>query len=262
MSKFLLFICVFLKTYSIEPGLNHNELVIWNVGQGLWVTYISLGVCHHFDMGGDKTKAKLFMKNLKVHCQDKVNFAYFSHWDWDHINLSRMAKTNLPNLCIQANPQGLSSERKKFFLSGINQCPANSLSPEIAELKVNMNPRNRPNQMSRTYILNNEILLPGDSPMDMEKKWREQISTRNKIRILVLGHHGSRTSTSPMTLKILPHLTASIASSNPQRYGHPHTLTLQRLKKAHVPAIKTVSWNSLHFLLTGPRLRPGLTTKH
>jgi len=247
----------------IDPGLSQSEFIVWNVGQGLWVTYIDSSTCHHFDIGGEKNKTKFLKKSLREHCLNKINFAYFSHWDWDHIGLAQIAKSWLPNLCIKVWPQGSSNFRKKNTLSTLGECHSGPLIPEIVELTFETQARYKPNQLSRIFLINNEILLPGDSPVDMEKKWREQISDRNQIRILVLGHHGSKTSTSPLTLNKLLHLKAGIASSNPRRYGHPHQLVLKRLRKSHVPVIKTVSWNSLHFL-SAKRTRPraSLTTKH
>ncbi len=262
MINFIVFILISLASAPIEPGLNQNELIVWNVGQGLWVTYIDNSTCHHFDIGGEKSNARHIKKSLQAHCLNKKNLAYFSHWDWDHIGLSMMAKSWLPNLCIQIWPQGHSAYNKKTYLSSLGECKAKALTTEIVELKFQIETKYKPNQMSRVFVINDEILLPGDSSSDMEKKWREQISERNQIRILVLGHHGSQSSTSSHTLSKLPYVKAGVSSSNPKRYGHPHRQVLQRLYKFRIPIIKTVSWNSLHFILKSTRLRARFTTKH
>ncbi len=112
MVNFLLFAFVFVKAIPVDSGLYHSELIVWNVGQGLWVTYISGGICHHFDIGGEKNKMYLFIDSLKNHCASNLNYAYFSHWDWDHINLAPAARKSLPNLCIKIMPQGRPNSKK------------------------------------------------------------------------------------------------------------------------------------------------------
>ena len=55
--------------------------IVWNVGQGQWVSYIDIDKCYHFDAGGEFFDKRKFQK----HCKNKYNAFSFSHWDWDHI---------------------------------------------------------------------------------------------------------------------------------------------------------------------------------
>lgn len=89
-------------------------------------------------------------------------------------------------------------------------------------------------------------LFPGDSPRAQEKRWFPQAPL--DTRILVLGHHGSRTATSHQLVARLRHLKMAIASARFKKYGHPHIETKARLKQAHVPLLKTEDWGHLIFL--------------
>lgn len=253
MINFFALFLTLLPSFQLNSGLTYSELVAWDVGQGLWVTYVTPDTCHHFDMGGERAKAYKLEKSIKIHCSQRQNQAYFSHWDWDHINLALLAKIWLPNLCIKVWPQGIGILRKQNFLFQIKECRQGQIPPEINELKFPINTNLKPNQLSRIFVLNNEVLLAADSPANMEAKWRDKLSNTNKIRILILGHHGSKTSTTPQTLNKLPNLKASVASSNPTYYGHPHAKVTRLLNKYHIPIIKTFSWASLHIFLNLPR---------
>lgn len=65
------------------------------------------------------------------------------------------------------------------------------------------------------------------------------------VRVLALGHHGSRTSTSKDLLKELPNLKLAIASARKRRYGHPHRETVEALGKFKVPILSTEDWGNI-----------------
>ena len=75
------------------------------------------------------------------------------------------------------------------------------------------------------------------------------IANLTEAQYLLLGHHGSRTSTSEQLLVGLPHLKLAIASSRHRRFGHPHLETQLRLKSHHVPLITTEDWVNIHLWL-------------
>lgn len=109
------------------------------------------------------------------------------------------------------------------------------------------------NAASRVFMIENRVLLPGDSIASEEKKWGLFVR-KHPITLLVLGHHGSRTSTSEALLKNLPHLKQAIASARREVYGHPHKTVLKRLKKNGVAVIATEDWGSLHWELPRPKI--------
>ena len=92
------------------------------------------------------------------------------------------------------------------------------------------------------------FLLPGDSTKSAEKIWSNDFKNISETKVLVLGHHGSRTSTSAALLNKLPHLQMTIASARKARYGHPNTEVLQRLRIKKTPVLKTEDWGSIWLL--------------
>jgi competence protein ComEC len=57
--------------------------------------------------------------------------------------------------------------------------------------------------------------------------------------LLKVGHHGSRTSTSPALLRAVRPRAATISSGVRNRFGHPHPVTLESLRAAGVFALRT-----------------------
>jgi competence protein ComEC len=83
------------------------------------------------------------------------------------------------------------------------------------------------------------ILLPGD----LEERGEAELVTRDgeglHADILVVGHHGSRTSSSEPFLAVVRPAVAliSVGAGNP--YGHPHRVTLDRLRRAGAQTYRT-----------------------
>lgn len=88
------------------------------------------------------------------------------------------------------------------------------------------------NEDSATYFMrihNFSLLITGDAYQAQEKKLIEKYHDFT-VDVLLVGHHGSRTSTHP---DFIAHIkpTLSIISAQNSVYGHPHIETLRTLQK-------------------------------
>lgn len=239
-----------LTTRPVLAQSTTQQFVIWNVGQGQWTTLIEDSACIHFDMGGEKN----VISNVASICQTKTNIIHLSHWDWDHLSFAINYFKKLPNSCLWQLPLGKTSEKRQKTFEKINMCSQllrekfkknnfiNIFTPS-AKLK---------NTNDRSLILtasSSHILIPGDSPKKEEFVWAKQNNQLKNIYGLVLGHHGSRTSTSNFLLHQLPHLKWAVASSRKEKYGHPHIEVINRLKENKIPLLRTEDWGNIHFLI-------------
>lgn len=241
-----------------SPTLNlwtWDQFLVWNVGQGQWTTLITSQECLHFDMGGE-----FFPKAaLRNHCSQKTNFLFLSHLDKDHIQFIPWGIKNLPRLCLWKWPTEIlhNPEWKKKaspFLKNLTSCqrhqkPRTSKIFEwSSSISKYLNTKIR-NELSFVYTVHwtkEVFLIPGDSTKSAEKFWATRIKSL-KIKKLILGHHGSNTSTHFYLLNHLPLLRQAIASARKRRYGHPHPLVELRLKKQGAALLKTEDWGSLSF---------------
>ncbi|RYZ84818.1 MAG: hydrolase [Proteobacteria bacterium] len=252
--KFKILICAFaIATFSpVRIVSNHSRngyFVVWNVGQGQWATVAKGETCTHFDIGGERMSGS----KVKKLCGDKRNRLFISHWDWDHIAFAGRARKILRDSCLALPPAGGSSPRKMKLLSSYPPCPATPDS-NISGTRVLFRAKDKrlgSNESSNVVLVENQILVPGDSPASQEKVWDESNGIR-RTKWLLLGHHGSRTSTSEELLNEIPNLKIAIASARFKKYGHPHVEVTERLRRHNVPVLKTEDWGNIWFELPEP----------
>lgn len=242
---FFIFMILFFKPWVLNLAVR-DRLVIWNVGQGSWATFISESYCAHFDMGGEK---RPWPKELR-RCLERENYLFLSHLDYDHISQISQWQFQARHFCLAATPRDLVLKNtqawKKSLISSLTICPSHSLN-KLGVNEISFTPSSRDaNSLSRVYQFR-EFLFPGDSNKSAEKKWSPHLTSQ--IRILILGHHGSRTSTSDLLLHHLPFLKGAIASARYQKYGHPHREVIHRLQKRKTPLLTTEKWGHLIFEL-------------
>ncbi len=234
----LIFITLFLLPHNLSL-YHRTKLIIWDVGQGQLATFSTSKTCQHFDAGGEF----LPIKSIKRECLYKKNRLFLSHWDHDHISFSLKLKHALKNLCLMEGPGGNSSEKKKRIIRRLPLC--SNRSSNVKVIHDGSTPQRyseKSNYRSKVYEIEN-ILIPGDSPSKMEKIWASPILL--EVKILILGHHGSQTSTSKYLLNQLKNLRLALSSSRRSRYGHPHPKVKERLNKISVPLLSTSEWGTL-----------------
>lgn len=236
----IIFLMITLSSTPCSEINNKDYVVVWNTGQGQWVTSITEDTCLHFDVGGEHFP----WQKLSRQCRRKENKIFLSHWDWDHIGgLSQWPKWST---CIALNPLGTSTNRKFNLISKIKHCPTGhtAFNEDLWtwSSQQNLKDTNSLSHVSR-YL---DFLIPGDSPKTQEHLWMEQAWVRQS-KILILGHHGSHTSTSEELLRHLPSLKMAVASARWHRYHHPHPETVALLKRFHIPLLRTEDWGHIWF---------------
>ena len=250
---------ILLPTYSLKTialiiilgwpshEVSHQEwsyFILWNVGQGQWATFSTPSRCIHFDMGGES----VHWTHIQRECQNKKNFLFISHGDWDHISFTSRARYKLKKLCLKNEPI-LPKKRKEFF-KRFPKCQEN-----LKEVHFHFKPlfqNKQANDNSHVFGISH-FLIPGDSTNRMERQWLHGLNA-SMYKILVLGHHGSQTSTSIELLNSLPYLKQAVTSSRKKKYGHPHRTIQNRLSRYGVPLISTENWGTIKFLIKSCRI--------
>ena len=268
MRFFLILFCTFIVSRSIAPEI-HPFVVIWDIGQGQWITVVTNNVCIHFDMGGEWLPHDSRLRpphdprlRPRYHdhrtppvmkfCSDKSNRVYLSHSDMDHIKFLAWGEAHLPHLCDAAPPLDAMDAKKRAIIARVPRC--HSLLPTREVNVVEITPRFKllkftgHNDFSRIFVIygpNRAILIPGDSEARAERIWSSRLYNLPPVQILVAGHHGSKTSTSEALLRALPDLKIAIASARKARYGHPDPIIVARLLTDGVPLLRTEIWGNI-----------------
>ncbi|MBI2854631.1 MAG: hypothetical protein HYX87_06910 [Chloroflexi bacterium] len=74
------------------------------------------------------------------------------------------------------------------------------------------------------------FLFEGDAQTDAEKSMLASSVNPAQATILKVGHHGSRTSSSPAFLAVVKPEVAVYSAGKGNTYGHPHSETIAALK--------------------------------
>lgn len=240
-----LFLILFLTAAPLQFHSSWAQsFTVWNVGQGQWTSLIEDSTCLHVDVGGEKAP----WRQIQQACGTKNNQFWISHWDHDHFGFlgkKTFARifTAVSRICIHW-PSASPGTQKKLRVKNLWPACKRDQSSIVEEIYQGQDPR-KTNEQSRVLTLSKRILLPGDSPEREEKKWRTRVP--GTIDLFVLGHHGSKTSSSELLLRSLAKPKMAIASARRAKYGHPHALVRERLRQHGIPLLLTEKWGNLHF---------------
>lgn len=107
------------------------------------------------------------------------------------------------------------------------------------------------NQSSLVYGIrwgDHRFLLMGDAEVTNERALLARYP-KLKVDVVLLGHHGSASSTSDLWLGSLEPQMALISVGR-NGYGHPHPSVIKRLSDFHIPTLTTLTEGSLRFIIT------------
>lgn len=148
----------------------------------------------------------------------------------------------------------------RSFSQGENAQFANGqfefLNPEPNTV-VGLTPKNNDSLAFRLRYGERSFLLTGD----IEKKIEDRLITSNvkfQADVLKVGHHGSRTSTSPEFLSRVQPVWALISVAAHSPFGHPHPLTIQCLFERHIPIFRTDQDGAITLTTDGRKLEISL----
>lgn len=230
--------------FSLEKA---PQLILWNVGQGQWLTISTRDICIHFDAGGEYVD----LESVTQECGDKQNQIAITHADWDHISFLRyISKPKFRPCKVKAEtPDSFkNSYVKKLYL----QLPVCKIpSSDSTSIKISrqaLRPFSRKTKFSRNdlsdiWTYKGQVLIPGDSTQVAEKLWAQKLS--NVFSLLIVGHHGSNTSSSEEMLEHFKNLKMALVSARRKVYGHPHPKVMMRFKKFNVPLLTTQDWGHI-----------------
>ncbi len=89
------------------------------------------------------------------------------------------------------------------------------------------------------------LLLTGDIEVQAERVLLEEFKGKLSANVLLVPHHGSRTSSSEAFLKAVNPQVAIISSGVLNHYGHPHAQVVQRLNDRLVEVYTTASHGAI-----------------
>ncbi|ASQ46301.1 DNA internalization-related competence protein ComEC/Rec2 [Legionella clemsonensis] len=238
---------IVLGMAALYPGYpkvrgGEAEINILDVGQGLAVTVRTANHTLVYDtgmkfyQGGDMAKLAIipFLKTVGIKKIDKI---IISHPDLDHRGGLVSLETNYPVNALLVN--NISYYRRGENCHYYPSWQWDGISFRF--LAIHKRFKNKNNNSCILQIGNSRgrILLTGDIERSAEdylvKMYKEQLASE----VLVVPHHGSKTSSSPSFIQQISPKFAVISAGFDNRYHFPHAQTLQTFARQNVKILST-----------------------
>jgi competence protein ComEC len=189
----------------------------------------------------------------------RLDYLILTHGDDDHmgesLNIVNNFKVNNVVLnsgyLVKLESTLISNLKKRnisyFFGKDKDIININNYKFYILNPSTNINENNN-SLVIYTKLNNRGLLFMGDAPISIEDKIINEYK-RLKTDILKVGHHGSKTSTSEYFIKAIEPEYSVIQVGLNNRYNHPSTEIIKRLKKYNTKIYQTSINGSIKFII-------------
>jgi competence protein ComEC len=242
------------------PPAGHLRLAVLDVGQGdsLIVQFPSGhsmivdtgGTAGSFDVGGRVVTPAAWRLGVR-----RLDWLVITHGDLDHLGGAAAVAGDLdPREVWEGVPvprnRDLTSLRTEARLGrrvwrtvrdghamevgGVTLDVLHPPAPEWERQKI----RNDDSIVLRLRYGDVEVLLTGDAGAEFERRWSDE-GDAAPVRVMKVGHHGSRTSSSEVFLSRYRPTVALISAGRANLFGHPAPEVLERLQRVGAEIFRT-----------------------
>ena len=225
-----------LRFTMLDVGQGDALALQWPSGQALLVDAGGLG---EFDVGGRVVTPALWALGVR-----RLDWLAFTHPDGDHIGGALTVATDLrPREIWEGIPVPKNRERADLArlattrgvpwrqlragdyldVGGVTLEVLHPLAPDWERQRV----RNDDSLVLRLRIGDVELLLTGDVGAEFEARYAREASPA-PLRVLKVGHHGSRSSSSAGFLEAYQPQVALVSAGRGNLFGHPAPDVLAR----------------------------------
>jgi len=249
LSAAIIGLCLSVICAWSESYLDECRVTVLDVGQGQAVLVQSEGKTFLVDCGGSydedaADKAAETLLSQGVSCLDGI---VVSHFDGDHVGglpyLLTRIDTKLLLLPFAQDEDGtgkrledMCPDNTKWVIENLNISFGGTNLTVFAPLSYESGNESSMCVLFRTQ--NCAILITGDRNEKTEKLLLQRHDI-GKLDLLVVGHHGAKTSTSEALLAATTPEYAIISVGRDNPYGHPADEVLQRLEKYNCKILRT-----------------------
>ena len=251
----------YAEDYS--PSDSYLGIEVLDVGQGLSVVITTEAGTALYD-GGPRTASSKVVSYLKNTGVKKLDYVIASHYDEDHLNgligaihALDVGKVIVPNYTTDTNVFTSfmrAVEEKGLTVTYAEAGAAYTLGSAVIQIMMPLMPtyqdENDYSVVVKVTSTGKSILLTGDCTTLGEGDMllaQEDVDSD----ILVLGHHGSASSTSQVFLDEVSPAMAVVSCGADNKYGHPDQGVMDRLAAAGILLYRTDLQGDLHFYTQG-----------
>ena len=202
--------------------------------------------------GGNRSNSRYYYNFIKNKNIKKIDYMIVSHYDEDHISglISILDNFEVSNvLCPDYKKD---TKIYKSFKNSLKKSKANIIYPKkgdnfnISDARIKIL---WPNEYKNNIDNDNSIILKlihgnmsflftGDASINIENQLIYS-GFNLKSDVVMIGHHGSKYSTSNEFLEEVDPKLAIISVGNNNRYGHPSNRVLKLLNNKNIKTLRT-----------------------
>lgn len=226
---------------------------VLDVGQGLAVLLQTARHDALFDTGaGDASRVLLPV--LRARGITQLDVLWLSHHDNDHDGAAESLLSQLPvHRLYRGQADSAATWRGQPCVAGQSWAWDGVRFDVLSPVQGAQGEDNALSCVLRVATPQRALLVSGDAPLAIESGLVARYGRQLRSDVLVLGHHGSRTSTGADWLQAVSPALAVASAGYLNRYRHPHAEVLARLAASHIPVWRSDVHGAIRLQL-GPAL--------
>lgn len=249
---------------TTAPAAGRAEVWVLDVGQGLSVLIRTAQHSLLYDTGprwGDLDMGeRLVLPSLRALGVQRLDRLILSHEDNDHAGGLLSIVQTMPVLEVMSGTQGALAQGL-----GAKDCQTGS-TWEWDQVRFSLwrweqaRDDNQSSCVLSVEASGERLLLTGDIDQRAERAWLTSDGA-GQADWLLLGHHGSRTSSSAAFLKAVRPQAALVSRGWGNSFGHPHPEVVQRLESLGISLFDTAKLGALRLELGARSSLEGLRVR-
>ncbi|WP_170287364.1 DNA internalization-related competence protein ComEC/Rec2 [Halioglobus maricola] len=235
---------------SAEP-----VVAVLDVGQGTAVMFAAGGRALLYDTGGGNPAGpnlaqSVVLPYLRARGVASLDALVISHGDRDHAAGSDVVRRSLNPAMIWRGGNGSLQMGERACRAGYTwRWPGDVTFRFLSPAREDQGTSNDRSCVLLIEVRGRRVLLAGDIEQGREREliryWRDKL----RAEVLLVGHHGSGTSTSQAWLNHVRPAVGLLSYGWGNRFGHPHPQVLQRLVQWDVSSFATATAGALELTL-------------
>lgn len=249
-------LCLALTLSWAEPLMDECRVTALDVGQGQCILLQSEGKTFLVDCGGSYAEdvADIAAETLLSQGIDRLDGIILTHYDADHVGGAEYLLTRISAdalyLPFTQDEDGIGEMLAQRCEGAVYVSDDLELTFGDAKLTIFAPISYESGNESSMCVLfqteNCDILITGDRGVQTERVLLQRYDIP-KLEVLVVGHHGSKGSTSEELLKATTPEYAIISVGKDNPYGHPSGEVVDRLKKYNCEILRTDLYGTIVF---------------
>lgn len=241
-----------------RPAEGSLEVVAADIGQGTAVLVRTRSHLLLFDTGptygsgpaqpDNDAGARVLLPLLQARGERRIDLLVLSHRDSDHVGGAASVMAGLPVAALLSSledghpllagprPQQRCEAGQHWAWDGVR---FEVLHPPAGSYSQPMQPNARSCVLRLVDAAGRSLLLTGDIEAPQEAWLLATQGARLRGDVLLVPHHGSRTSSSPAWLQAVAPQVAVVQAGYLNRFGHPHPAVLARYREAGIALVRS-----------------------